>query len=128
MSPMPSALMMYKIQAALTLEAIDDVRQNRPDLIEQLKRQGSLAELAGNVADLTADDRAYLEAVPPALQEGIRAAIASAIDAGKAVHVAYSPGYDFEVRLNDYVEGISVHLRGPYTPTSTFPRNGYVRP
>jgi hypothetical protein len=116
--------MMYKIQAALTRDAIRDIKQNRRELIEQLNRPKTLVDLAGNVADLDADDRAYLEAIPSALGEGIRAAIASAIDEDKAVHVAYSPGYDFEVRLNDYVEGISVHLSGPYPPT--FPRDGYV--
>jgi hypothetical protein len=121
---MPSALMMSKIQAALTPEAIRDIKQNQRELIDQLNRPKTLVELAGNVAGLDDRDRTYLEAVPPALREGIRAAIASAIEDDKAVHVAYSPGYDFEVRLNDYVEGISVHLTGPYPPT--FPRDGYV--
>src|SRR5215204_947891 len=121
---MPSALMMYKIQGALTPEAISDVKQNQPALIDQLNSPGTLVDLAENVADLDQDDKAYLAAIPPALREGIRAAIASAIAADKAVHVAYSPGYDFEVRLNDYVQGISVHLSGPYPPT--FPRDGYA--
>jgi hypothetical protein len=121
---MPSALMMYKIQAALTPEAISSVRQDQPALIDQLNRPGTLVELAGTVADLDDGDRAYLEAIPPALREGIRAAIASAIQDDKAIHVAYTPGYDFEVRLNDNVQGISVHLSGPYPPT--YPRDGYV--
>jgi hypothetical protein len=121
---MPSALMMSSIQAALTPEAIDRVRREQPELIDQLNTPGTLDELAGTVADLNDTDRAYLRAIPPALREGIRAAIASAIDENKAVHVAYTPGYDFEVHLNDHVEGISVHLTGPYPPT--FPRDGYV--
>jgi hypothetical protein len=121
---MPSALMMSSIQAALTPEAIDRVRREQPELIDQLNTPGTLDDLAGTVADLNDRDRAYLRAVPPALREGIRAAIASAIEENKAIHVAYTPGYDFEVRLNDHVEGISVHLTGPYTPT--FPRDGYV--
>lgn len=121
---MPSALMMYKIQGALTPEAIDTVRRNQPELIDQLNTPGTLDDLAGTVADLNDRDMAYLRAVPPALREGIRAAIASAIRDDKAIHVAYTPGYDFEVRLNDYVQGISVHLTGPYPPT--FPRDGYV--
>jgi hypothetical protein len=116
--------MMYKIQAALTPEAISSVRQDQPALIDQLNRPGTLVELAGTVADLDDGDRAYLEAIPPALREGIRAAIASAIQDDKAIHVAYTPGYDFEVRLNDNVQGISVHLSGPYPPT--YPRDGYV--
>jgi hypothetical protein len=121
---MPSALMMSSIQAALTPEAIDRVRREQPELIDQLNTPGTLDDLAGTVADLNDRDRAYLRAVPPALREGIRAAIASAIEENKAIHVAYTPGYDFEVRLNDHVEGIGVHLTGPYTPT--FPRDGYV--
>jgi hypothetical protein len=121
---MPSALMMSKIQGVLTPEAIDTLRRNQPELIDQLNEAETLVELAESVAGLDGDDLAYLEAVPPALREGIRAAIASAIRDDKAIHVAYTPGYDFEVRLNDHVEGISVHLTGPYPPT--FPRDGYV--
>lgn len=123
---MPSALMMYKLQGVLTPESIREIRQNQPALIDRLNEPESLVDLAGSVADLDDADRAYLEAVPPALREGIRAAIASAIKDDKAVHIAYSPGYDFEVRLNDYVQGVSVHLSGPYPPT--FPRDGYERP
>jgi hypothetical protein len=123
-SPMPSALMMLKIQAALTPEAIDDVRQNAPELIDELNKPRTLVDLARRVADLDDEDRKYLEAIPPALREGTRAAIASAIEDRKAINVSFSPGYDFEVRLSDYVEGITVHLSGPYPPT--FPRDGYV--
>jgi hypothetical protein len=123
---MPSALMMYKLQGVLTPESIREIRQNQPALIDRLNEPESLVDLAGSVADLDDADRAYLEAVPPALREGIRAAIASAIKDEKAVHIAYSPGYDFEVRLNDYVQGVSVHLSGPYPPT--FPRDEYESP
>jgi hypothetical protein len=121
---MPSALMMSRIQAALTPEAIDRVRREQPELIDQLNTPGTLDGLAETVANLDEKDMEYLKAVPPALREGIRAAIASAIQDRKAIHVAYSPGYDFEVRLNDNVEAISVHLTGPYPPT--YPRDGYV--
>jgi hypothetical protein len=121
---MPSALMMSKIQGALTPEAIDAVRRNQPELIDQLNEPGALDGLAETVANLNEKDMEYLKAVPPALREGIRAAIASAIRENKAIHVAYAPGYDFEVRLNDYVQGISVHLTGPYPPA--YPRDGYV--
>ena len=116
--------MMYKLQGVLTPESIREIRQNQPALIDRLNEPESLVDLAGSVADLDDADRAYLEAVPPALREGIRATIASAIKDDKAFHIAYSPGYDFEVRLNAYVEGVSVHLSGPYPPT--FPRDGYV--
>jgi hypothetical protein len=116
--------MMSKIQGALTPEAIAELRQNQA-LIDQLNRPGTLVDLARSVAGLEGADLEYFEAIPPALHEGIRAAIASAIDDNKAIHVSYSPGYDFEVRLNDNVEGISVHLSGPYPPT--YPRDGYER-
>ena len=83
----------------------------------------TLVELAGNVAGLDGNDLAYLEAVPPALREGIRAAIASAIRADKAVHVGFSPGYDFEVRLNDYEKGSAsispARIRRPSPETHT---------
>jgi hypothetical protein len=32
------------------------------------------------------------------------------------------PGYEFEIRLWDFGEAVSVHLSGPYPPT--FPRAG----
>jgi hypothetical protein len=123
---MPMAAMMVKLQGALTPEAIDDVRQNNPALIQELNRPGTLVDVAGSVVDLAQQERQYLEAIPPVLREGIRATIAEAINAGKTVHVGYSPGYDFEVRLNDYVEGINVQVSGPYPPT--FPRDGYASP
>jgi hypothetical protein len=115
--------MMSKIQGALTPEAIAAIKQD-PELIRELNTPRTLVGLARRVADLDDDDIAYFEAIPPALHEGIRAAIASAIDDDKAVQVSYSPGYDFEVRLNDFVEGIAVHVSGPYPPT--YPRDSYV--
>jgi len=114
---MPSALMMYKLQGALTQESIDALRRDAPDVIEQFKVPGNLVEVAGNVLDLDSNDIAYLEAIPPALREGMRATISSAIDADKPVHIGFSPGYDFEVRIWDYEQGVSVHLSGPYPPT-----------
>src|SRR5437667_12194793 len=121
---MPSALMMYKLQGALTPDAIGALRRDAPHMIEQLKVPGNLVEVAGSVLDLDADDIAYLEAIPPAVREGMRAAISSAIEADKPVHVGFSPGYDFEVRIWDYEQGVSVHVSGPYPPT--IPHNRYA--
>ena len=46
-----------------------------------------------------------------------------AASAGKAIHLQYSPGYDFSVQLWDYGTALSVHISGPYPPD--FPRNSY---
>jgi hypothetical protein len=123
---MPSALMMFKLQGALTPEAIATLRRDAPDVLEQLKVPGNLVEVAGNVLDLDSNDIAYLEAIPPALREGLRAAISAAIEAEKPVHVGFSPGYDFEVRIWDYEQGVSVHLSGPYPPT--IPHDRFASP
>jgi hypothetical protein len=109
--------MMYKLQDALTRDAIGALRRDAPHMIEQLKVPGNLVEVARSVLDLDSEDIAYLEAIPPAVREGMRAAISSAIEADKAVHVGFSPGYDFEVRVWDYEQGVSVHVSGPYPPT-----------
>jgi hypothetical protein len=118
--------MMFKLQGALTPEAIATLRRDAPDVLEQLKVPGNLVEVAGNVLDLDSNDIAYLEAIPPALREGLRAAISAAIEAEKPVHVGFSPGYDFEVRIWDYEQGVSVHLSGPYPPT--IPHDRFASP
>jgi hypothetical protein len=123
---MPYALLMDKLRAALTSEAIASVKQENPELVERLNARGSLVDVAEEAVDLASHEREYLEAVPRALREGIRATIASAIEEDKAVHIGYSPGYDFEIRVWDYGRGVSVHLSGPYPPT--FPRDGYTPP
>lgn len=117
---MPQAAMIEKLAPLLTLDNIPSID---PGLVDQLRVPGSLVGLAVTHADLDSQEQAYLEAIPTPLIEATRAAIVVAIDAGQAVHLQYSPGYDFEVRLWDYGDAISIHLSGPYPPD--FPRAGF---
>ena len=82
-----------------------------------------MVTIATTHGDLASHEQGYFEAIPAPLIEAMRAAIVAAIDAGQAVHLQYSPGYDFEVRLWDYGDAISIHLSGPYPPD--FPREGF---
>jgi hypothetical protein len=117
---MPQAMMIEKLAPLLTLESISGIS---PDLVDQLRVPGSLVGLAVTHGDLATAEQRYLEAIPAPLIEAMRAAIVVAIDAGQPVHLQYSPGYDFEVRLWDYGNAVSIHLSGPYPPD--FPREGF---
>ena len=75
---------------------------------------GSLVDLAKSRAGLDDDEAGYIASIPATLQEGIRATIAQAVDAGKAVHIMYSPAYEFGVQMWDYGQAVSIHLSGPY--------------
>jgi len=117
---MPYALMADNLSQLLTKESIVAMD---PELVEQLRAPRSLVDIAVDHGRLGSRERSYLEAIPAPLVEAMRAAIVVAIDAGQAVHLQYSPGYDFEVRLWDYGDAISIHLSGPYPPD--FPREGF---
>ena len=117
---MPYALIADKLSPLLTRQSVAAMD---PDLVDQLRVPGSLIDLAVTHADLASHEQGYFEAIPAALIEAMRAAIVVAIDAGQAVHLQYSPGYDFEIRLWDYGDAISIHLSGPYPPD--FPREGF---
>lgn len=117
---MPYALIVDKLSQLLTKESIPGID---PDLLDQLRVPGSLVEIAVTHGDLASHEQGYFEAIPAPLIEAMRAAIVIAVDAGQAVHLQYSPGYDFEVRLWDYGDAISIHLSGPYPPD--FPREGF---
>jgi hypothetical protein len=122
---MPMALAMDKLMANLTSESVRGmVEQNHP-VVAQLGEHDSLVDAAKTLG-LEDYEAAYVAAIPISLREGIRAAIVEAASAGKAIHLQYSPGYDFSVQMWDYGEGLSVHLSGPYPPT--FPRDGYEPP
>lgn len=84
------------------------------DTLDRLSVPGGLVDVAQAVLGLDNAQIEYLQSVPSVLQEAIRGAIAEALNQGKAVHLQYSPGYDFQVRLWDYGEAVSVHLSGPY--------------
>lgn len=117
---MPLAKIVDKLSQLLTKESIPGID---PDLVDRLREPGSLVDIAVTHGDLESQEQGYLDAIPAPLIEAMRAAIVVAIDAGQAVHLQYSPGYDFEVRLWDYGEAISIHLSGPYPPD--LPREGF---
>lgn len=117
---MPYALIADKLSPLLTKQSIAGMD---PDLVDQLRVPGSLVDIAVTHGDLASHEQGYFEAIPAPLIEAMRAAIVVAIDGGQAVHLQYSPGYDFEVRLWDHGDAIGIHLSGPYPPD--FPREGF---
>lgn len=121
---MPYASLIHKFAPILTADSIRALKAERPDLVAAISQPGTLVEVADSVIGLEQHEKDYLQAVPGALLEALRATIASAVADEKSVHVQYSPGYEFEVRLWDFGEAVSVHLSGPYPPT--FPRAGFV--
>lgn len=120
---MPYAFSIAKLAPHLTSEALGEVD---PEIAAQLQARGSLLDVAASVAELEEHEVAYLQSIPRALRDAVQAVIVTAIEDGKAVHLQYSPGYDFEVRLWDYGQAISVHLAGPYGPE--FPRDSFEQP
>jgi hypothetical protein len=108
---MPSALMVDKLGATLTVEA---AAQFDPEILSSLKQEGSLVDVVRTNLDLSDNELAYLESVPKTLREGMRAIVAQAVTMGKAVHIQYSPAYEFGIQAWDYGEAVSVHLSGPY--------------
>ena len=121
---MPYAILVEKLAPALTGEALEALRNESPEIVERLERPRTLLDVTHEVVGLDERERAYLEEIPPVLREGIRATISAAIAERKAVHIQYSPGYDFEVRLWDYGQAVSVHLSAPYPPR--FPRADFM--
>jgi len=120
---MPYAFAMDKLTPILTTEAIQRMLEEHPEVLEQLRERGSLLDVAREWAALEDHEVGYLQDIPPALREGIRAAVADAASNGKAVHLQYSPGYDFSVQMWDYGAALSVHIAGPYPPD--YPRDGF---
>jgi hypothetical protein len=120
---MPMASAMDKLMSALTAERIKAILEEQPEVLDRLRGQGSGIEVAKELAGLDDKEAAYIEDIPMTLREGVRAALVEAASAGKAVHLQYSPGYDFSVQMWDYGEGLSVHLSGPYPPS--YARDAY---
>ena len=110
---MPNAMTVQKINMALTAESVRALAEDAA-LAEQFSRPGSLVDVASSLLELSDQEIEYLRAIPSALQEAARASIADAVSNGKAVQVQYSPAYDFEVRVWDFGEAISLHISGPY--------------
>lgn len=109
-----SALSVASVAAVRNQEEQSDVVAKARELLERLAEPGTLVEVSVELLGLDDDQAAYLQKIPVALQEALRATVVAAVADGKAVHVQYSPGYDFELRLWDYGQAVSVHLSGPY--------------
>jgi hypothetical protein len=89
-----------------------------PEAYEALGSPGSLAKVAREVLGLGAAEVAYINAIPAAVQESMRAAIFASVRQGKPVQISYVPALEFETRIVDYGQALSVQLRGPYEAAS----------
>jgi hypothetical protein len=125
---MPNALLMRKLQYQLSAQRVreiiaeDEALASR--LAEQLGQPGELVDTFGTIVELTEEERRYLESIPPVVQESIRAAALQGWLDSKDVFFHYAPGYEFEARVMEYGEGVSIVLLGPYPP---YPRD-HLRP
>jgi hypothetical protein len=110
--------MVEKLAAVLSTEIAAD-----PDaeILGRLQEPGSLIDIAIETADLTEDEVAFLQGMPNTLLEAVRAIVVQALGTNKAVHMQYSPAYEFGLHVWDYGQAVSVHLAGPYP-------DGFERP
>jgi hypothetical protein len=74
--------------------------------------------IKGLGATLTPEDEAFLESIPPAIKEGIRATLFSAVTRGNRVPVtmAWAPSGDFELRVWEAAGNpgaMTILLKGP---------------
>jgi hypothetical protein len=115
---MPSAAMVDKLATVLNAEIAADPD---PEILGRLQAPGSLIDIAIETAGLTEDEAAFLQGMPNTLLEGVRAIVVQALGTNKAVHVQFSPAYEFGLHVWDYGEGVSVHVSGPYP-------DGFARP
>lgn len=111
---MPRSAMVSGTNAQLQSQSLARIVTEFPEEAERLGERGSLVPVARTVLDLSDEDAAYLEAIPSALREALRAAIYDALASEKSVQMQFSPGYDFSIQFWDYGEAVSVHLSGPY--------------
>jgi hypothetical protein len=107
-------VMVQKANAALTAETVGSL-QGDADLVEKLGRPGAFLEVARDLLELSSVDLRYLEAIPPAVRDAMRAAIHAAVVEGRAVQISYHPAYEFEARVFDFVSAVGIELHGPYT-------------
>ena len=108
---MPSAAMVERLAAVLNTEIAADPD---PEILSRLQQPGSLIEIAIETAGLTEDDVTFLEGMPNTLLEGVRAIVVQALGNNKAVHMQFSPAYEFGLHVWDYGQAVSVHLAAPY--------------
>ena len=115
---MPLARMIDKLAPLLTKAAVNDIVDNQSELLDALRSPHTLVAIAANHGDLDVNEAAYFAAIPGTLLEAMRAGIVEAIDNLKAVHLQFSPGYEFGIKVTDYGEAVSIHVTGPYSGVS----------
>jgi hypothetical protein len=130
---MPDGYTIRKLRGAIEnaralREAAEGGDADSKRLLDRLGQPGSMAEIAAETAELDGGQMEYLNAFPPRLLEGVRAVVHAACmaDDPPTVEVQFLPGYDFEVRLSEYANQLTIHLRGPFA--APFPRDSYQRP
>ncbi len=124
---MPLSAIVQGSNAALGSSSPAKVLELFPKEFEGLGVPGSLVSVAKAILGLSTTETEYLEAIPPALREAIRAAIYQAVNADKSVQISYFPAYDFEVRFADYGQALSVQVSGPYEPSSPRGKSRYEK-
>ena len=110
--------MTEKIAPAVSSTAVGNFNS---ETLDSLRTPGSLIAVIEREADLDEKEKVFLRAIPNTILEGIRALVVQAISTNKAVHLSYSPAYEFGLHVWDHGEAVAVHLEGPYT-------EGYERP
>src|SRR5262245_566102 len=113
---MPAASTLRKLARGLWIQHLKDIIAANPDLLTQLQAGADIVDLAESAVELTGDERKYLDAMPEVIKEAIRGTVITSVTQEKDVHVQFSPGYDFELRVWDHGEAIGLHLSGPYEP------------
>jgi hypothetical protein len=111
---MPNQVMVQNANEQLAAQSAARIVEEYPEEVEALGQRGTLIRVAEKVLQLGREDLRYLEAMPSALREAIRATIYDGLAEGKSIQLQYSPAYDFSVQVWDYGEAVSVHVSGPY--------------
>jgi hypothetical protein len=127
----PETLMVRQLRSAMSVldtprrdaEVGQDERAQR--LLARLGEPGGLSDIAAELGELGEHQVEYLSAFPPRLIEGIRAVLHDAVmsDEPPVIELQFLPGYEFEVRLLEWGNQLTIHLRGPFA--SPFPRDSY---
>lgn len=104
---------------------LDRVRRRSPEEWDEVfggePSARSVVEVMERALDYQVDDglRRYIEAWPPALAQGLLAAIHDALRSHQRVSVIWAPAYDFELRMwqalpGDTPGGLVIEFSGPY--------------
>ena len=128
---MPETFTVRKLLSAMnvleTLRRDAEVGQDAEAqrLLDRLGQPGGLADIAAERGELEDHEVEYLSAFPPRLIEGIRAVLHDAVmsDEPPTIELQFLPGYDFEVRLLEWGNQLTIHLRGPFA--APYPRDSF---